>query len=82
MTATALALCAARVPAASSTAGKQSLIVSCGGLPLLLARPRRPSGEMVDAADSKSVVERRVGSSPTWGTKREFCEVARLDRAI
>lgn len=28
-----------------------------------------PSGEMVDAADSKSVVERRVGSSPTWGTK-------------
>ena len=23
---------------------------------------------MVDAADSKSVVERRVGSSPTWGT--------------
>lgn len=27
-----------------------------------------PSGEMVDAVDSKSSVERRVGSSPTLGT--------------
>lgn len=24
---------------------------------------------MVAAVDSKSIVERRVGSSPTWGTK-------------
>ncbi len=29
---------------------------------------RCPSGEMVDAVDSKSIVERRAGSSPAWGT--------------
>ena len=33
------------------------------------ASTRAPMAESVDAADSKSVVERRAGSIPAWGTK-------------
>ena len=48
----------------------------CVDEPLALTRVRAlsptalagPSGEMVDAVDSKSIVERRAGSSPAWGT--------------
>ena len=32
-------------------------------------RSNCPGGGMVDTTDSKSVVERRAGSSPAWGTK-------------
>ena len=39
-----------------------------------------PGGGMVDTTDSKSVVERRAGSSPAWGTINKTVTIFELNR--